>query len=235
MLTVKKLALSTLISSSLLFYPALQASAETPQHVVKQPAGGYSVQVGDVLVTSFTDGTVAQDLHKLLRRTTPQNIDALLAKNFQTNPGEVSINAFLIAIPGHKILVDTGSGQLFGPDTGGRLVESLATQGIKPEDITEVLLTHAHSDHAGGLVKDGKVVFSNARVFVGKPDIDFFFNDDNQKKTGYGKNYFDVAQKTLNPTLTRGKWCRLAAHRRFFRGLPARFIPDTRRVQPSTP
>ena len=63
MLTVKKLALSTLISSSLLFYPALQASAETPQHVVKQPAGGYSVQVGDVLVTSFTDGTVAQDLH----------------------------------------------------------------------------------------------------------------------------------------------------------------------------
>lgn len=188
MLTVKKLALSTLISSSLLFYPALQASAETPQHVVKQPAGGYSVQVGDVLVTSFTDGTVAQDLHKLLRRTTPQNIDALLAKNFQTNPAEVSINAFLIAIPGHKILVDTGSGQLFGPDTGGRLVESLATQGIKPEDITEVLLTHAHSDHAGGLLKDGKVVFSNARVFVGKPDIDFFFNDDNQKKTGYGKN-----------------------------------------------
>jgi hypothetical protein len=56
MLTVKKLALSTLISSSLLFYPALQASAETPQHVVKQPAGGYSVQVGDVLVTSFTTG-----------------------------------------------------------------------------------------------------------------------------------------------------------------------------------
>jgi hypothetical protein len=54
-------------------------------------------------------------------------------------------------------------------------------------------------------VKDGKVVFSNARVFVGKPDIDFFFNDDNQKKTGYGKNYFDVAQKTLKPYLDAGK------------------------------
>lgn len=74
MLTMKKLALSTLMSSSLLFYPVLQASAETPQHVVKQPAGGYRVQVGDVIVTSFTDGTVAQDLHKLLRRTTPQRL-----------------------------------------------------------------------------------------------------------------------------------------------------------------
>ena len=80
MLTMKKLALSTLMSSSLLFYPVLQASAETPQHVVKQLAGGYRVQVGDVIVTSFTDGTVAQDLHKLLRRTTPQKIDALLRK-----------------------------------------------------------------------------------------------------------------------------------------------------------
>jgi Ni,Fe-hydrogenase III small subunit len=130
MLTVKKLALSTLISSALLLYPSLQVLANTPQHVVEQPAGGYRVQVGDIIVTSFTDGSVAQDLHKLLRRTTPQKIDALLAKNFQTNPAEVSINAFLIAMPGHKILVDTGSGQLFGPGNGGRLIESLATQGL---------------------------------------------------------------------------------------------------------
>lgn len=77
------------------------------------------MQVGDIMVTSFTDGTVAQDLHKLLRRTTPQKTDALLTQNFQTNPVEASINAFLIALPGHKILVDTGSGQLLAPVTAG--------------------------------------------------------------------------------------------------------------------
>ncbi|MEH0885141.1 MBL fold metallo-hydrolase [Enterobacter sp. UNJFSC 003] len=205
MFTVKKLAVSTLLTGSLLFYPALHAVAETPQHVVKQQAGGYTVQVGDIMVTSFTDGSVAQDLHKLLRRTTAQNTDALLAKNLQTNPVEASINAFYIALPGHKILVDTGSGQLFGPGNGGRLIDSLATQGIHPQDITDILLTHAHSDHAGGLVKDGQRVFTNARVFVGKPDIDFFFNEENQKKTGYDQNYFDVAHKTLKPYLDAGK------------------------------
>lgn len=42
----------------------------------------------------------------------------------RANPVEASINAFYIAIPGHKILVDTGSGQLFGPGKGGRLIES---------------------------------------------------------------------------------------------------------------
>ena len=93
MLTVKKLALSTLITSSLLFYPALHP-AETPQHVVKQPAGGYNVQVGDVLVTSFTDGSVAQDLHTLLRRTTAQKTDALLAKNFQLTRLKLPLTPF---------------------------------------------------------------------------------------------------------------------------------------------
>ena len=68
MLTVKKLALSTLISSSLLFYPALQAAAETPQHVVKQPAGGYSVQVGDVLVESRLAGMGDADVRSTLAR-----------------------------------------------------------------------------------------------------------------------------------------------------------------------
>lgn len=128
MFTVKKLAISTLLTGSVLFFPAIHAVASVPQHVVKQQAGGYSVQVGDTIVTAFTDGSVPQDLHALLRRTTAENTDALLAKNFQANPVEASINAFYIAIPGHKILVDTGSGQLFGPGKGGRLIESLATQ-----------------------------------------------------------------------------------------------------------
>ncbi|EPB4364100.1 MBL fold metallo-hydrolase [Enterobacter hormaechei] len=205
MFTVKKLAISTLLTGSVLFFPAIHAVASVPQHVVKQQAGGYSVQVGDTIVTAFTDGSVPQDLHALLRRTTAENTDALLAKNFQANPVEASINAFYIAIPGHKILVDTGSGQLFGPGKGGRLIESLATQGITPQDITDILITHAHSDHAGGLVKDGQRVFTRAQVYVGKPDIDFFFNDENQKKSGYDQNYFDVARKTLKPYLDAGK------------------------------
>lgn len=205
MFNAKSLVTSTLLAGSLLFYPALQSLADVSQHVVEQQAGGYRAQVGKILVTSFTDGSVAQDLHSLLRRTTPQNTDALLAKNFQANPVEASINAFLITLPGHKILVDTGSGQLFGPGNGGRLVESLATQGIHPQDITDILLTHAHSDHSGGMVKDGQRVFTNARVFVGKPDIDFFFNNANQQKTGYDQSYFDIAQKTLKPYLDAGK------------------------------
>ncbi|WP_414164641.1 MBL fold metallo-hydrolase [Superficieibacter sp. BNK-5] len=202
---LKKVVSALVFSGALLQSSASLAVSVGPQHVLSQQAGGYRIQVGDAQITSFTDGTVPQDLYTLFTQTTRQHIDGLLAKNYQSNPVEVSINAFLIELPGHKILVDTGVGQLFGPGLGGRLVESLATRGIRPEDITEVLLTHAHSDHEGGLVKDGQRVFTNATVYVGKPDIDFFFNNENQQKTGYDQQHFDFAQRALGPYLKAGK------------------------------
>ncbi|WP_034912379.1 MBL fold metallo-hydrolase [Erwinia sp. 9145] len=205
MFMLKKTAGLMLLAGALSQAPGVYGAVPGPQHVVAQQAGGYSVQVGKIRVTSFTDGSVPQDLYTLLRHTTQADIDRLLARNYQSNPVEASINAFLIELPGHRVLVDTGSGQLFGPGNGGRLIESLATKGIKPEDITDVLLTHAHSDHSGGLVKDGQRVFTRASIWLGKPDVDFFFNDANQKKTGYDKQYFTVAQKTLRPYLDAGK------------------------------
>lgn len=203
---INKRIAAALLAAAFFPFPLAQAQpVSMPQHVLQQQAGGYGVQVGDVRVTSLTDGSVPQNLYELFRWTKPEHIDRLLARNFQSNPVEASINAFLVTLPGHLVLVDTGSGQLFGPGKGGRLMESLAAQGIGPQDITDILLTHAHSDHAGGLVRDGQRVFPDAVVYVGKPDIDFFFNEDNQKKTGYDQAYFDIARLTLTPYLKAGK------------------------------
>lgn len=201
----KKFIKSVLLISAFQFAPAVYADVSVPQHVVKQQAGGYSVQVGNVPVTSFTDGSIPLDLHSLLQRTTVQNTDKLLAEHFQANPVETSINAFLIELPGRMVLVDTGAGLILGPGNGGRLIESLATKGIQPEDITDILITHAHTDHTGGMMKDGQRVFVNAGVYIGKPDMDYLFNDENQPKAGDGKNYFAITQQTLRPYLDAGK------------------------------
>lgn len=202
-----------------------QAKVPGPQHVVSQQLGGYSIRVGEVRVTSLTDGSVPQDLHKLLRHTTPQNIDTLLARNFQANPVEASINAFLVEMPGHLILVDTGSGELFGPGNGGKLVGSMSAMGFQPEQVTDILITHAHSDHAGGLVRGGKPVFTNATVHIGKPDIDFFFDRENQARTGYDKVYFDIAQNTLKPYLDAGKVKMFSGTEQILPGISATIHP----------
>lgn len=222
-----KIRIATGLLAVALFQLPLAHAQETPVplHAVQQQAGGYHVRVGDVRVTALSDGTIDIDLHKLLKGAAPEDIDKLLMKSFQRNPMETSINVFLLTLPGHQILVDTGAGQLFGPGKGGRLIESLATQGLRTEDVTDVLLTHAHSDHSGGLVKDGQRVFPNAMVYVGKPDVDFFFDESNQKRTGYAQSYFDIARLTLKPYLDAGKVRTFSATEEILPGITATLHP----------
>lgn len=92
--------------------------------------------------------------------------------------------SLLIEYKEHKILCETGIGAFFSPDMASRfgvetpethqLIESLKTLDLTPEDITHVVLSHLHFDHAGGLLtpyKEGEapeLLFSNADFFVGQ-------------------------------------------------------------------
>jgi len=200
-------AVALLLAASI----ALPAAAQTQETgatapgIVLQGADHYRFKIGDVVVTSLSDGTVPQDLHKLLLGTSAEKTDALLAQGYLANPVEASINVFLLDMGERRVLVDTGSGELFGPGYGGKLTESLSAAGIAPETITDILITHVHTDHTGGLVHGGALVFPNATVHVGKPDVDFFLDRANAAKSGIAVNYFDEAIKTLKPYIDAGK------------------------------
>jgi glyoxylase-like metal-dependent hydrolase (beta-lactamase superfamily II) len=73
------------------------------------------------------------------------------------------------------VLVDCGS----GPDGDdfippGDLVGSLAAAGVRPDEVTDVLLTHLHYDHTGWLVTDGRPTFPNATVLCSAADLAWF-------------------------------------------------------------
>lgn len=72
-------------------------------------------------------------------------------------------NAVLVRKGDHLTLIDTGYGT--------RLFEHLAALGIAPEDIDEILLTHTHGDHTGGLIRNGKRAFPNATVSVSREEF----------------------------------------------------------------
>ncbi|RME56547.1 MAG: MBL fold metallo-hydrolase, partial [Deltaproteobacteria bacterium] len=97
----------------------------------------------------------------------------------EQNRIELALRVLLLVDEPHRILIDTGIGKkwdarktrMFGIDHGEiDLERSLRNLGVSPEDITDVILTHLHFDHAGGATKvvDGRVVptFPNARYFV---------------------------------------------------------------------
>ncbi|SEN14004.1 MBL fold metallo-hydrolase [Halomonas caseinilytica] len=196
--------LLSLVASGPVFATTHLAPNDSPG-IVQQGADTYAVMVGDVRVTALSDGTVPQDLHKLLHGITNEKIDAMLARAYLANPVEVSINAFLLEMGNRLVLVDTGVGPLFGPGLGNQLIDSLRAAGVEPEQITDVLLTHVHSDHMGGLTKGGQIIFPNATVHVGKPDVDFFLDRQNAKRTDYDMRYFDQAIQSLKPYIDAGK------------------------------
>jgi glyoxylase-like metal-dependent hydrolase (beta-lactamase superfamily II) len=83
------------------------------------------------------------------------------------------------------ILVDTGlgdrlterEGQLYKAERRGGLAARLREVGLEPEDVTHVVLTHLHFDHAGGVVKrsaDGRLrpAFPRARHFVQRMELE---------------------------------------------------------------
>ena len=71
--------------------------------------------------------------------------------------------------------MDTGAGDLFGP-TVGHLNAALFAAGVRPEQISDVLLTHIHADHSGGLMSGQALAFPNATVHVAKRESDFWLD-----------------------------------------------------------
>ena len=81
---------------------------------------------------------------------------------------------------GRRVLCESGIGTFFSPELRQRfgvleprhvLLDSLAAQGLRHEDIDVVVLSHLHFDHAGGCLssfEDGaRLLFPNARFLVG--------------------------------------------------------------------
>jgi glyoxylase-like metal-dependent hydrolase (beta-lactamase superfamily II) len=85
----------------------------------------------------------------------------------------LDIDALLIRMPGHLVLVDAG----YGPAGHGVVRRSLTLAGLSPTDITDILLTHAHPDHAGGLVDaQGRSAFPKALVRMSAKEWIFMQN-----------------------------------------------------------
>jgi glyoxylase-like metal-dependent hydrolase (beta-lactamase superfamily II) len=164
-------------------------------------AGPYHFQIGDFQVIALNAGVVPLDAHALLKGITTGKMDRLLTQSSLSNPVMSSINAFLIKDGSRRILIDTGAGDFFGPGGGDKLIASLKSAGVEPGDIDDILLTHLHPDHEGGLVHEGRAVFPHATVFVGKPDVDLFLSKHDQSGVD---GVFQQATLALAPYMASG-------------------------------
>ena len=183
----------------------IQPACASAPMAAPQASGYYRIMVGDIEVTALSDGTIDFPMDTLLRGESPAQIRAAFAKAFQKLPAESSMNQFLVNTGSRLVLVDTGAGAFYGP-TLGNTVASLRAAGYTPEQVDEVVITHMHADHTGGLVHDGKPAFPNAIVRIARAEVDFWMNPANESLVPEGvRGSFAVARQALAPYIAAGR------------------------------
>lgn len=198
--------------------PSGTGAPQAHRHLPQAPAY-HRIELGDYQITALSDGTLALPLERMVAGIKPEEVKQLLADQFEKLPIETSINAFLVNMGHQLVLVDTGSGTLYGKD-GGHLVKNLRAAGYAPEDVDAILITHLHRDHSGGLTVDGRRVFPNATVYVNKADRDFRFSDEAASAApAHQKNMFPESRGALVPYEQAGKVVLFAAGQTLLSGV----------------
>jgi glyoxylase-like metal-dependent hydrolase (beta-lactamase superfamily II) len=107
-------------------------------------AGGGRIYGGDVSgATKPPEALSSSRIFRSINYPIPMAIKQILPGLYEIRLGPV--NAFLID-DGELTLIDTGH-----PGRAEKIAEDLRTIGRQPSDITNILLTHCHPDHAGSL------------------------------------------------------------------------------------
>jgi glyoxylase-like metal-dependent hydrolase (beta-lactamase superfamily II) len=144
-------------------------------------ASSYRFQIGSLACAVVSDGThTYRDPAQLFFANAPQERlgQALREHGLDLEGWKEMVSpypALLVRTDRHLVLVDTGAGS--GPTTG-RLIPNLQAEGVAPEDIDTVILSHAHPDHIGGnLDREGRPAFPAARYILSRAEWDFWTSD----------------------------------------------------------
>ena len=159
----------------------------------------------------------------------------VLAEAFLPPEGDrrTAVNAFLVEENGRRILIDAGSGNSLGPDTG-YLSTNLAAAQTDPAEVDHVVLTHLHPDHAGGLLSpEGQPVFPRAAVHAAKADADHWLDPDRAAAaTGVQRLVHDTVARALAPYRETRRFLTLVMPTRWFPACVQSISPG---IPPATP
>ena len=124
------------------------------------------MRLGRFEIDIFSDGTFKLDGGAMFgvvpkvfweKQKTPDGLNRI----------EMDMNCLLIRDADHVVIVETGAGTkmsdklrgIYGIERPPQLLDELAKRGVRPENVTLVVNTHLHFDHAGGNTRrDGDVL-----------------------------------------------------------------------------
>jgi len=156
---------ATLLAALLLGVGAFSGARADVKFATVAPAAR-SFRVGALSLTALHDSqiSVANDGKIFgLGVSTSAVANVLRAAGAPTDRITLSVNTLLVRTGRRLVLIDTG----LGPQHDGALPGSLKLAGVSPGEVTDVLITHPHPDHIGGLLDaQGGLAFPNATIHM---------------------------------------------------------------------
>jgi glyoxylase-like metal-dependent hydrolase (beta-lactamase superfamily II) len=139
----------------------------------------YALKVGEIDVLVVSDGVLPLPT-KMLGHNAAPSVRAAWFDGMFLPPDafDWALNVVVVRSGGKTILIDAGLG--LDPDLhlprAGQLINRLEAAGIDLESVTDVVLTHMHMDHVGGLLVDGvkERIRPDLRIHVAAAEVKFW-------------------------------------------------------------
>ena len=187
--------------------PAVHAQgADAAAPKLSHVQSGYQhFKIGAFEVIALSDGTLPIPAQQVLKGISADEVARRLATTYQGTVVDASINAYLIKAGDRLVMIDAGTGELYGP-TLNKIGASLKGAGYAPEQVTDILITHIHTDHTGGLMDGSRRVFPNATLHLESRELDYWLGAGQRERAPQAlKVYFDQALAKVQPYVDAGR------------------------------
>jgi glyoxylase-like metal-dependent hydrolase (beta-lactamase superfamily II) len=160
----------------------------------------YALRVGEIDVLVVSDGVLPLPAATLATNADPADLsawldDRLLPPDVFTWP----LNALVVRSGDRTVLIDAGVGDAYPDFRAGQLALRLEAAGIDPASLTDVVLTHMHMDHVGGLLADGFKgrLRTDVPIHMAAAEVEFWASPD------FSRNTFGGVSDVLRSTAKR--------------------------------
>jgi glyoxylase-like metal-dependent hydrolase (beta-lactamase superfamily II) len=163
----------------------------------------YALRVGEIDVLVISDGVLPLPAATLATNADPAELSAWL-DDMRQSPDVFKwpLNVVVLRSGDRTILVDAGIGEEIPanfPRAAGLLAGRLEAAGIDPSSVTDVVLTHMHVDHVGGLLTDelGGALRPDMPIHLAAAEVEFWTSPD------FSRNTFAGMPEVLRSAATR--------------------------------
>jgi glyoxylase-like metal-dependent hydrolase (beta-lactamase superfamily II) len=157
-----------------------------------------SMKLGEASIDIVSDGHLQLPLSMVLGRV-PEDQRAEWLKSHPEDVETVKspLNLTLYRDGERTVLFDAGSGPNFMA-SAGKIKDALDAIGVAPDDVTNVVFTHAHPDHIWGVIDDfDEMVFANAEYAMSQAEWDYWFDPETVNKVPEERQSFAVGAKRM--------------------------------------